>query len=115
MPMPSIYHPTRCHMDVSRATVKGTTSRAKCVTRGLPATETLTGGHVVTSVHLGQPHRHAAAGGAAGRPLTRRLVADYVATLSASGAPYTVVCRLQELYDALLVLAPEVDWRWLAE
>jgi len=47
--------------------------------------------------------------------VTRPLVADYIATLSASCAPYTVVCRLQELYDALRVLAPEVDWRWLAE
>src|SRR5262249_34822809 len=36
-------------------------------------------------------------------------------TLSASCAPYTVVCRLQELYDALRVLAPDMDWRWLAE
>ncbi len=52
---------------------------------------------------------------APGARVTRRLVADYVATLSASCAPYTVVCRLQELYDALRVLAPEVDWRWLAE
>ena len=52
---------------------------------------------------------------APGARVTRPLVADYVATLSASCAPYTVVCRLQELYDALRVLAPEVDWRWLAE
>ena len=52
---------------------------------------------------------------APGARVTRPLVADYVATLSASCAPYTVVCRLQELYDALRVLAPETDWRWLAE
>jgi integrase/recombinase XerD len=50
-----------------------------------------------------------------GARVTRQLVADYVATLSASRAPYTVVCRLQELYDALRVLAPEMEWRWLAE
>jgi hypothetical protein len=50
-----------------------------------------------------------------GARVTKPLVGDYVATLSASCAPYTVVCRLQELYDALRVLAPEVDWRWLAE
>jgi integrase/recombinase XerD len=47
--------------------------------------------------------------------VTRELIADYVQMLSASCAPYTVVCRLQELYDALRVLAPEMDWRWLAE
>ena len=47
--------------------------------------------------------------------VTKPLVGDYVATLSASCAPYTIVCRLQELYDALRVLAPEADWRWLAE
>ena len=50
-----------------------------------------------------------------GARVTRQLVAHYVATLSASCAPYTVVCRLQELYDALRVLAPEMDWRWLAK
>ena len=42
-----------------------------------------------------------------GARVTRPLVADYVATLSSSCAPYTVVCRLQELYDALRVLAPD--------
>jgi integrase/recombinase XerD len=52
---------------------------------------------------------------APGSRVTKPLVADYVATLSASCAPYTVVCRLQELYDALRVLAPDMDWRWLAE
>jgi len=52
---------------------------------------------------------------APGARVTKLLVADYVKTLSASCAPYTVVCRLQELYDALRVLAPEIDWRWLAE
>jgi integrase/recombinase XerD len=52
---------------------------------------------------------------APGARVTRPLVADYVATLSISCAPYTVVCRLQELHDALRVLAPEMDWRWLAE
>jgi hypothetical protein len=52
---------------------------------------------------------------APGSRVTKPLVADYVAMLSASCAPYTVVCRLQELYDALRVLAPDTDWRWLAE
>jgi integrase/recombinase XerD len=50
-----------------------------------------------------------------GARVTKPVVAEYVATLSASCAPHTVVCRLQELYDTLRVLAPEVDWRWLAE
>jgi integrase/recombinase XerD len=50
-----------------------------------------------------------------GARVTRPLIADYVGTLSASCAPYTVVCRLQELYDALRLLAPDMDSRWLAE
>jgi integrase/recombinase XerD len=50
-----------------------------------------------------------------GAQVTRPVVADYVEMLWASCAPYTVVCRLQELYDALRVLAPDMDWRWLAE
>ena len=50
-----------------------------------------------------------------GARVTKPLIADYVAMLSARCAPYTVVCRLQELYDALRVLAPDMDWRWLAE
>jgi integrase/recombinase XerD len=52
---------------------------------------------------------------APGARVTKPLVSDYVGTLSASCAPYTLVCRLQELYDALRVLAPDMDWRWLAE
>jgi integrase/recombinase XerD len=47
--------------------------------------------------------------------VTKPLVAEYVAVLSSSCAPYTVVCRLQELYDALRVLAADEDWRWLRE
>jgi integrase/recombinase XerD len=50
-----------------------------------------------------------------GARVTKALIADYVAMLSATCAPYTVVCRLQELYDALRVLAPDMDCRWLAE
>ena len=50
-----------------------------------------------------------------GARVAKPLIADYVAMLSASCAPYTVVCRLQELYDALRVLAPDTHWRWLAE
>jgi hypothetical protein len=52
---------------------------------------------------------------APGSRVTRARVADYVSMLSVSCAPYTLVCRLQELYDALRVLAPDMDWRWLAE
>lgn len=52
---------------------------------------------------------------APGARVTKTLVADYVAMLLGSCAPYTVVCRLQELYDALRVLAPDMDWWWLAE
>jgi integrase/recombinase XerD len=52
---------------------------------------------------------------APGSRVTKPLVADYVAMLSPNCAPYTVVSRLQELYDALRVLAPDTDWRWLAE
>jgi len=50
-----------------------------------------------------------------GARVTKPLVADYVAMLSMSCAPFTVVCRLQELYDALRVLAPDTDWLWLAD
>jgi hypothetical protein len=52
---------------------------------------------------------------APGARVTKSLVTNYVATLSATCAPYTVVCRLQELYDTLRVLAPEMDWWWLAQ
>jgi hypothetical protein len=51
---------------------------------------------------------------APGARVTKPLVADYVAMLSASCAPYTIVCRLQELYDALRVLAPEIPGRSIA-
>jgi integrase len=47
--------------------------------------------------------------------VTRERVASYVAELGTRLAPYTVLCRVQELYDALRVLAPEADWQWLAQ
>lgn len=50
-----------------------------------------------------------------GARVTKPFIANYVETLSANCAPYTVVCRLQELYDTLRVLEPDMDWRWLAE
>jgi integrase/recombinase XerD len=52
---------------------------------------------------------------APGARVTKPLIADYVAMLSATCAPYTVVCRLQELYDTMRVLASSTDWKWLAE
>ena len=42
-------------------------------------------------------------------------VAAYVAELRAQRADYTVLCRIQELFDALRVLAPDKDWNWLAQ
>src|SRR6185437_7705240 len=50
-----------------------------------------------------------------GERVTRERVADYVAKISTTCAPYTQVCRVQELYDAMRVLAPRGDWSWLAE
>jgi hypothetical protein len=52
--------------------------------------------------------------GPAGR-VTREGVAAYIAELRAKLAPYTVLCRVQELHDALRTMAPEVDWGWLAQ
>jgi integrase len=47
--------------------------------------------------------------------VTEERVAAYVADLQAGLAPYTVLCRVQELYDALRVIAPASDWGWLAQ
>jgi integrase/recombinase XerD len=46
--------------------------------------------------------------------VTRERVAAYVAELQADRAPYTVLSRVRELYDALRVIAPEDDWKWLS-
>jgi integrase/recombinase XerD len=51
--------------------------------------------------------------GAADR-MTQERVAAYVGELEKQRAPYTVLCYVQELYDALRVIAPERDWEWLA-
>ena len=40
-----------------------------------------------------------------GERVTRERVAAYLVELTSSCAPYTQVCRIQELYDALRVLA----------
>jgi integrase/recombinase XerC len=47
--------------------------------------------------------------------VTRERVAAYVAEVQAERAPYTVLCRVQELHDALRVMAPDRDWEWLAQ
>jgi integrase/recombinase XerD len=46
--------------------------------------------------------------------VTRERVASYVGELSAKLAPYSVLCRVQELHDALRVITPESSWDWLA-
>jgi len=45
--------------------------------------------------------------------ITRDRVRDYVTELSTLNAPYTVLARVQELYQAIRVMAPERDWAWL--
>jgi hypothetical protein len=47
--------------------------------------------------------------------VTPKRAAAYIAELRAERADYTVVCRIQELFDALRVLAPDEDWSWLAQ
>jgi hypothetical protein len=47
--------------------------------------------------------------------VTPERVAAYVAELTPARAPYTVLCRVQELYDAMRVMSPEKDWDWLLE
>ena len=46
--------------------------------------------------------------------VTEERVTAFVARLRAERAPYTVLCRVQELYDALRAMAPEAEWGWLA-
>lgn len=47
--------------------------------------------------------------------VTRERVAAYVTELRPTRSPYTVLCRIRELYDAMRVMAPETDWHWLSE
>jgi integrase/recombinase XerD len=47
--------------------------------------------------------------------VTRSRVAAYVAKLQSELSPCTVLCRIQELSDALRVIAPESDLKWLAQ
>ncbi len=52
---------------------------------------------------------------AAGERVTPERVAAYVAALKCSGSSMTLFCRMQELVDALRVLAPSQDWTWLRQ
>jgi integrase/recombinase XerD len=45
--------------------------------------------------------------------ITPDRVRDYVLELKNINAPYTVLARVQELYQAIRVVAPERDWAWL--
>jgi len=45
--------------------------------------------------------------------VTQEHVAAYVESLSARNRGYTVPDRIQELYDAIRVMAPDRDWAWL--
>lgn len=47
--------------------------------------------------------------------VTPERVAAYVAELRSQHADYTALCRIQELLDALRVLAPDKDWKWLTQ
>jgi integrase/recombinase XerD len=40
-------------------------------------------------------------------------VRDYVQELGALNAPYTVLARVQEIYQAIRAMTPERDWGWL--
>ena len=46
--------------------------------------------------------------------VTRDAAACYLGALKASSyAPYTIFCRIQEVYDAARIMAPLHDWAWL--
>jgi integrase/recombinase XerD len=47
--------------------------------------------------------------------VTRERVGAYIAEMQAKRAPYTVLHRVQGLHDALRVMAPESNWKWLAQ
>jgi len=49
-----------------------------------------------------------------GDRVTDRAVADYIDHLLAVGnGTQTAICRIEELYNALRVMAPAKEWRWL--
>ena len=45
--------------------------------------------------------------------VTRERVGAYIEHLQAANRGYTVLCRVQELYDAIRAMAPSQDWAWL--
>jgi integrase len=45
--------------------------------------------------------------------VTCERVATYIAELKPTRSPYTVLCRIQNLYDAIYAMEPEADWNWL--
>ena len=47
--------------------------------------------------------------------VTRERVEAYVLEMQTKRAPYTVLARVQGLHDALRVMAPESNWKWLAQ
>jgi integrase len=47
--------------------------------------------------------------------VSRERVAAYIAEITPARAPFTVLRRIRELYDALRVMAPEADWDWIAQ
>jgi integrase len=47
--------------------------------------------------------------------VTPERVGAYIAEIRAELAPYTVLNRTQELYFALRIMAPESNWKWLAQ
>jgi integrase len=42
-------------------------------------------------------------------------VEAYIVEIQAELAPYSVLGRVRELYDALRLMAPETSWKWLAQ
>ncbi len=47
--------------------------------------------------------------------VTAPAVKTYVADLARINGDFTVLCRVQELYDAIRVMAPGRDWGWLRQ
>ena len=45
--------------------------------------------------------------------VTQDHVRAYIDDLRSTHAPYTIFCRVQELYDATRIMAPGDDWGWL--
>jgi integrase/recombinase XerD len=50
-----------------------------------------------------------------GDRVTPPRVTAYIVDLARINGDFTVVCRVQELYDAMRALAPDRDWRWLRQ